>query len=259
MREHDHQHRSAYAAAARPGRDQRGATLIEVMIGMVLVGILLIGMNSLWVFVMGEVDADTVRQQAIFRINGEMERLNAGFSNQTVAPTLIAGRTGTATVTNYASALPARIGSFLMNTVTGTRLIYADAGGALPAAAFTTDAATFTADIDGADPDGAENINDVYRLIYRYDNGTSGLDGDDRNIVWLDKDRSIVAQISWELLTVNSAANTASACYPSGATTPCRLLTLYLDYPFRYTDADPLVDMGPVETITLQTIVGARP
>lgn len=237
-------------------RRQSGATLIEVLIGMVLVSILLIGMNGLWVAAARQVDDSVLRQQAVMRLNGEMERLSAAYIN--------AATISTASPTDYAANPPPQVGSYINATgaANGARLIFAAAGTALHANAFTNDATVFQESVDGtapADADSGVDFNDVYRRVYYDDNGTVALVGDDRNLVWLDKDRRIVGQLSWELLSIVDSGGTARPCYPSGTTTPCRLLTVYLDYPFRFSDATPRGDMGPVETITLQTIVGARP
>lgn len=237
-------------------RRQSGATLIEVLIGMVLVSILMIGMNGLWTAATRQVDDAVLRQQAIMRLNGEMERLSAAYNN--------AATVTTASPTDYATNPPPQVGSYLnaVGAAAGVRLIYAAAGTALHANAFTGDATVFQESVDGtlaADADSGVKINNVYRRIYYDDNGTVGTAADDRNLVWLDKDRRIVGQLSWELLTISRAGGATTPCYPSGVTTPCRLLTAYLDYPFRFSAATPRGDMGPVETVTLQTIVGARP
>jgi type II secretory pathway pseudopilin PulG len=237
-------------------RRQSGATLIEVLIGMVLVSILLIGMNGLWVAAARQVDDSVLRQQAIMRLNGEMERLSAAYNSAATFSTI--------SPTDYATNPPAQVGSYLnaVGAAAGARLIYAGIGTALHTNAFTNDATVFQESVDGTvvtDADSGAKINDIYRRIYYDDNSTIALTDDDRNLVWLDKDRRIVGQLSWELLSIIGGGGTAMPCYPSGTTTPCRLLTVYLDYPFRFSAATPRGDMGPVETVTLQTIVGARP
>ncbi|HRJ60202.1 MAG TPA: prepilin-type N-terminal cleavage/methylation domain-containing protein [Azospirillaceae bacterium] len=243
-------------ASSSRRRRQSGATLIEVLIGVVLVSILLIGMNGLWTAGARQLDDAVLRQQAIMRLNGEMERLSAAYIKSATI--------STAAPTDYATNPPPQSGSYLSSTgaAGGVRLIYAAAGTALHANAFTNDATVFQESVDGtlaADADSGAKINNVYRRIYYDDNGTVGTADDDRNLVWLDKDRRIVGQLSWELLSILDSSGIARPCYPSGTTTPCRLLTVYLDYPFRFSEAAPRGDMGPVETITLQTIVGARP
>lgn len=221
---------------------QSGITLMEVMIGIVLVGILVLGMNGLWEAAARQLDEASLRQRAVFRLNGEMERLSALYifgAGPSVAPV---------PVNDYAtSAIPARVGSYIGTSVSTNRLIYANSGSLT-----TNNVTNFTKAID---TDG-QNAEEVYSLIYYLNAGNIGLPDDDRNLVWLDRERGVLAQLSWELSTLPKTATTANPC-KGGA---CQLLTLYLDYPFRYSSdtSDPRGDMGPVETITLQTIVGQR-
>jgi len=230
-------------------RRQSGLTLMEVMVGMVLVGILVIGMNALWEAAARQLDDVSLRQRAVFRLNGEMERLSALYVFGT-------GPTGPVAVTDYATAtIPARAGSYITAT-TGTRTIYAETqpgtvSAAVPMMAPSTDLANRVA-ADGSD------ANTVYGRIYYLDAGVPNTTADDRNLVWLDRENGVLAQISWE--TQDLPNTDPTGIRPCNAGT-CKLLTLYLDYPFRYASpaADPRGDMGPVETITLQTIVGQRP
>jgi len=107
-------------------------------------------------------------------------------------------------------------------------------------------------------------INDVYKLVYVYQVSS----GNFRNIVWLDPYTGIVGQLSWTLTDIVYKNGTGSGiptpCYSSSGSNSCKLLTLYLDYPFRANSETsppyaPLNSGKPLETITLQTIVGARP
>lgn len=224
---------------------QSGITLMEVMIGIVLVGILVLGMNGLWEAAARQLDEASLRQRAVFRLNGEMERLSALYifgSGPSVAPV---------PVTDYAtSAIPARIGSYIGASISTNRLIYASTN---TTPLVTTSTATFaqTVNTDG------QNAEAVYSGIYYLDAGSVGTPDDNRNLVWLDREHEVLAQLSWELSALPDTGASGNRKCSGGA---CQLLTLYLDYPFRYsTDTlDPRGDMGPVETITLQTIVGQR-
>ncbi|KAA0571164.1 prepilin-type N-terminal cleavage/methylation domain-containing protein [Azospirillum sp. Sh1] len=223
---------------------QSGITLMEVMVGIVLVGILVLGMNGLWEAAARQLDEASLRQRAVFRLNGEMERLSALYI-------FAAGPSNPVEVQDYAtSAIPARVGSYIGTSVSGKRLIYADN---TTTPAVTTSPTTFaqTVNTDG------QNANTVYSQIYYLDAGSVGTSTDDRNLVWLDRDHAVLAQLSWELSAFPDTGASGNRKCSGGA---CQLLTLYLDYPFRYsTDTvDPRGDMGPVETITLQTIVGQR-
>lgn len=223
---------------------QSGITLMEVMIGIVLVGVLVLGMNGLWEAAARQLDEASLRQRAVFRLNGEMERLSALyiFGGGSTVPKV--------SVIDYAtSAIPARIGSYIGTTVSSDRYIYSDGTGS-PVEKL---AATFAETID---TDG-HNAEAVYSRIYYLNAGSTGTPEDDRNLVWLDREHGVLAQLSWELNDLPNTATTGSKPCSGG---PCQLLTLYLDYPFRYSTEtlDPRGDMGPVETITLQTIVGQR-
>ncbi|MBF0382716.1 MAG: hypothetical protein HQL69_16970 [Magnetococcales bacterium] len=72
----------------------------------------------------------------------------------------------------------------------------------------------------------------------------------DINVVWLDRELDITAKMYWTLSSISSE------CYIDD----CSLLTLYLEYPFRFSDlSDPVGTMwDKTETITLQTITGRR-
>lgn len=236
----DHEH-----AAGR----QDGLTLIEVMVGMFLVGILLLGTSTLWVVVARQFDDLTLRQQAIFRADGEMSRLVDLYSDSNKTPS-------TTLVTDYATAAPSSFATYI--SAPASRRIH-NAGGTFQGyvLAFAS-AAQFRA------PENANgsNANDVYAPIYAFDAGVGGVTTDDRNLVWLDRGRNVVGQISWALLPIVGAdLVTPRNC----GVTDCNVLTLFLDYPYRFdVNTDPLASAlteiagSPVETITLQTIVGHR-
>ncbi|MBT4490192.1 MAG: prepilin-type N-terminal cleavage/methylation domain-containing protein, partial [Rhodospirillaceae bacterium] len=67
--------------AAKPTNRRRtredGFTLVEVLAATVITSILVLGLANLWTAVAGEVDGLTMRQKAIFVLNGQMERLTA--------------------------------------------------------------------------------------------------------------------------------------------------------------------------------------
>lgn len=231
--------------------NQSGMTIVEVMVGFVLVGILMVGMNAVWVAVARRVDDAVLRQQAVIRLNSEMERLSIAY---------ITGGVLNQPVTDYATAAPMTagygVGSYISTSPDGVvRRIYQTGQ---PGIAFTTDSGTTDTAFDAAITDAKENAEQVYNRILYFDNGTAATTTDDRNLVWIDKDRRVVGQLSWELLPVRDASG-PRPCHPSGTATPCNLLTVFLDYPFRFSAGNPRGAMGPVETITLQTIVGQRP
>lgn len=244
---------------------QSGMTMIEVMVSFVLVAILLIGMNALWVGVARMLDDATLRQAAIFRLNGEMERLAEAYRLGVLD---VAALTSTSDVyTDYYNAtgygtppVDQVSGSYL--DVTNQRIIYPRDSTIIfvknDLGSTTTDSSFLYLPLASDPP---SKVQAPYNLIYVY-SATAGAtpDDDDRNIVWLDRERNIVAQISWLLEDMPSTDPSVATDTPC-KTTSCKRLTLLLDYPFRFdASATPPFQptMGPIETITLQTIVGRR-
>lgn len=93
----------------------------------------------------------------------------------------------------------------------------------------------------------------IGRVSY-YDGG-NGIGADDRNLVWLDQGKNIVAAISWDVLTdINGGGFTDC----SGGI-PCSLLVLHIDFPYRFDAAGQnLQPMAPLDAISLQTIIGKK-
>lgn len=73
---------------------QRGFTLIEVMVGMVLASILVMGLTSLWGVITTQFIDLSLRQRAVFALNGEMERLAAIYSSNALPTVTAVGATG---------------------------------------------------------------------------------------------------------------------------------------------------------------------
>ena len=216
-----------------------GFTLIEVMVGFVLVATLLLAMNTLWFIVAREIDYLTLRQKAVFRLNGEMERLTEWYRGGS-ADTVPTGTT-TGNTSGYDTAPTWASGDYVSNP--STRNIYDR----------TTDGTrgmvTIEADANGLSLD---------EVFYFDSDSDATVGGNDRNFVLLDSDQNIAARLSWSL---TEAHTTCGALPGYGAPDPCFFLTLYLDFPFRFDTTDGTVDViegSPVETITLQTIVGGR-
>lgn len=253
--------------------NSHGFTLIEVMVGFLLAALLFVGMNQFWVVVAGQIDELTLRQKAIFRINAEMERLMeifrlASADDSDTLDRLPIAAAGSETSTGYDNP-PAdwSLGSYL--TAPADRFIYTDpddtgvriqVGGTAPAD-ITTNVATpadddyFLHELDRQSDSG--EVDRVYRLIFFFDNGNA-----DRNVVWLDRSRNIVGQISWSFFQIpETTTSGARPCHVVGSIDACYLVTMYLDFPLRFQNAtNPLEPMSgfPVNTITLQTILGAR-
>ena len=225
---------------------QRGITLIEIMVGVVLTAILVLGMSGLWANVNRNFLSLTLRQKAVFVLNGEMERLAAlyrftGFAGED------------ATTDGYASTPNERL--VFPSSLTAVNQVVTSVG------------SDFTCD-----------DNTCAGLVFFDANGVSA--NDDRNYVWLDQARDLTAQLSWRLreLTDTPLGNAgfpvanAVACSDGitegdgtlesvGSTSVCQELTVYIEFPFRYASAtEPGSDanIGKPETMSLITIVGRR-
>jgi len=256
---------------------QIGMTLVEVMVAMVLTAILLVGMNALWVEITREVDALVLRQKAIFRLNGEMERLVGWYVNvsgpgpdQIPSSVPVTNYNTTGAPTNrgdYIGATEAVPGANVMweneTATSGMRLIYPPKDPS--SAPWMGDNSVIGERFDDALGSGAEKLtygasgdhsfDTIYGRTFYWDAGTPAT-GDDRNIVWIDREKSIVAQVSWS----SAKSKSTYRCYDNAS--QCRHITLYLDYPFRYSsETSPKEEIPgfPINTITLQTIVSRRP
>lgn len=201
---------------------ESGFTLIEIMVGMMLTGLLVVSLSGLWYQVGDQFFRLTLRQKAVFVLHGHMERIAAMYRT---------GETMTAvTTTGYDAGFP--------DHPAGDHTV------------LSADGAGIVETVLGNFSEGE---------IYYFDQGVVGGSSDDRNVVWLDPGKKrVTAQLSWTLSNVTGDQN----CYEAGtATSFCQLLTLYLDYPFRFlvgSSAPMGIMWDQPKTLTLQTIVGRR-
>ncbi|CAK0755948.1 putative Prepilin-type N-terminal cleavage/methylation domain-containing protein [Gammaproteobacteria bacterium] len=201
-------------------------TMIEVMVGIVLTSILVLALSGTWAMVSDEFFKLTLKQKAAFVLNGEMERLVAAFRYKNPA------------------------GDWLKPELSSSSRYVYDSG---------------TIDIDN---------NDIKNIVVNTSMVASSFansqihfyteSGKDYNVVWLDRDRQITATLTWAMTESVGPTDNAD-CYwkdsgPKDVVTNlhCRLLVVYLKYPFRYqSDTSPIADvMGWTTEISLQTIVG---
>ncbi|MBF0332334.1 MAG: prepilin-type N-terminal cleavage/methylation domain-containing protein [Alphaproteobacteria bacterium] len=200
---------------------QRGTTLIEVLVAIVLMSILVLGVSALWAWVGNLMFDLTVRQKAVFALNGEMERLASlhRFTDFGTAVGFTESTDGYTAVLGGLTGLPT------------DRLVYGDdLTGVQPFGQdfVTTDSATFRANPG---------------KVYAYPAGTALTK---RNAIMLDEVRGLTARLSW------TESVTGPDCYPN----QCKVVVLYLEFPFRLVDADPFVAAGKTEALTLMTMVG---
>lgn len=257
-----------------PLRDrQSGFTLIEVMVSFALIMLLTLGLNSLWTLATVESDGLVYRQKAIFRLNGEIERLVAWWTTNDADPD-----SAKFSKVNYASAPTTNLGSFISSTPSNSypstgaprnRFIYNTSTAGVPVTVVDRNGASdFVKQILSSRSDNSD-LKTRYGTIFF--SGSNVADTAARNVVWLDHYRNIVAQISWDICRLPGTAistekdcdgnSTVVADRPCYSGKPCYLMTMYVDYPFRF-NIDALtyapIEGVPLETITAQTIVGTR-
>ena len=213
---------------------ERGFTLVDVMASAVVLSIFVIGLGAAWTVADRRANELVLRQKAIFAANAEMERLTALY-NLTAY-----GNTGGALTVAYESSLP----------FPTSRLTYGS-GGLSPYVDgpkdYTTTAATT---FKSGSP----------FLVWV---AAGGLGTTNRNYVWLDQARNVMARLSWTVSAVTPAQCTVGGdgcgCLDflgvlAGA---CQKLTLYLEYPYRLNAGAAAAD-GPTQTVSLSTIVGRQ-
>lgn len=221
--------------------DDQGFTLVEVIVAGAMLSVLVLCLIQTWA-VCNRLSFDLLlRQKAVFVLGGEMERLASLYNTTTFGALPPASSGGYPSLANIPNS--------------ATRSIYPTRS--LP---FVTSAsATFLTDD-----------------TYVWSSGSPGT----RNFVWLDRDRGVLARLSWIgcAVSASTVSNTAQACWTRAGKVPksppgtpfacynglvakaCQLLTLVLDYPYRLQDDTPVQDpQSPaLRTMTLNTIVGRR-
>ena len=208
---------------------QSGMTLIEIMITIVVLSILVLGISGLWANVTGDFLALTIRQKAIFVLNGEMARLSALFRFNDY--TFVENNSG-----NYTDSGPK------------VRDVFPESG----AGSTTVDEIVVTS----AQGSFSCGDNSCAGSVLHINNPLSG---GQRNYVWIDQARNIVGELSWRFRDDNTVIPVnANICFDR----PCRELTIYLRFPLRYkndTTTPQPPEFGRPETLSLITIVGQRP
>ena len=243
---------------------QLGFTLIEVLIGTVLIAILVLGLSGLWTTVNNQFLFLTIKQKAIFVLNGEMERLSAlyrftNFANNNFAFHQVTYNNAT-DGDDFAEA------SNPTQAAVSQRLVYSSNSNQQPdnfdKMAVTTDS-LFDCPINNEDNPATTQFNaDCAGRVLVDENSPST--SDDRNYVWIDQQRRITARLSWRIRDIslnNNFPNADQLCWDNGVGSKCQELTLYLHFPYRYLKAvepDGDAGFGRRETLVLKTFVGRR-
>ena len=213
----------------------------------------MIALGNTWVLVSREFLLLNLRQKAILALNGETERLVYYFAHNTEGgPAGIAGG-GTTIFTCAISGATLAIEGRVVTPNT-----YPQEGqvGSCPVNT----------------PDTSDHINSVVGFTKGqvFALGVSGSNvpathNRDHNLVWLDQKKRVVGSVFWETTNTVAAAATPADCRNGGAN-PCQELTVYMQYPFRFTATgtatgtlaiDPALSPN-IDTIFVKTIVGER-
>lgn len=231
-------HRLLRRIAARTphGHDDKGFTLVGTLAAGTILSVVALSLVKAWVVFDGLSFDLLLRQKAVLVLGGEMERLWAVYTRTSYA------------VNDYArNDYPAIAG--MANSATRYSYVSTtDTQGFL-----TSAAGTFTA---LATPDATVFL---------------GTGSPPLNWVWLDRQRNLVARLSWrscqfQLPDMHACFGVAAsgkknkqsgtpACYANGGN--CEMLTLILDYPYAFNGGAPQA-VGTTRTLTLTTVVGRR-
>ena len=251
--------------AAQHYSKQAGFTLVEVMIGTVLIAILVLGLSGLWTTVNNQFLLLTLKQKAIFVLNGEMERLTALYR-----------------ITNFAANGSAFHEVTYNDASDGDD--FSDGDAPSPGREFqrlvysglpqnfstlenivTTSGDQFNCPINTNAKTAQFNADCAGRVLVDENSNSTN---DDRNYVWLDQQRRITGRLSWRIRDIKDSLDTF---YPNvdrpcwdffdSNGSNCKELTLYLHFPYRYSTAqEPDTDagFGRRETLLLKTFVARR-
>lgn len=223
--------------SAGPAANQRGFSLMEVMVASTILSIMILGMSSFWFSAAQRASDVVLRQKAIFVLNAEVERLTALYTWTAFGAS---NPNGTQVSTGYTGA----------SGIPTSRLVYpANVGTLMPANTdnfITSTVATFQT--------GSEF------LVWLEANSPSTAN---RNYVWIDRGKNIVGRLSWvttDIVVSSCIAGTDCSCqqFNNNATAGgrCRALDVYLEYPYRYNPSGPAIAPAKLETVSLKTIVG---
>ena len=244
---------------------QFGFTLIEVLIGTVLIAILVLGLSGLWTTVNNQFLFLTLKQKAIFVLNGEMERLTALYRITNFAANGSAFHEVTYNNSvdgdDFADASKNPLEAVNKRLVFGSRPQNAASLGNI----ITVEGTQFDCPINTNLNTAQFNADCAGHILV--DENTN-VTNDNRNYVWIDQHRRITGRLSWRIRDIKASLD---AFYPNvdgpcwdffdSNGSNCKELTLYLHFPYRYSTAqEPDTDagFGRRETLLLKTFVARR-
>lgn len=210
-------------------QNQRGFTLIEVMFASMALGVLVVGLAAFY-RVQSVNAADLVlRQQAIYVLNAEAERITALYTYSNF------GSTGPELTTGYTetAALPA------------SRYIY------------PSDLSTWQSNGQNIMTSSAGSFSGKPFTVY-FASGT--LPALDRTYVWISEDRGIIGRLSWTAsdIVVGSCSDGGDCLcnnYSGVGGGYCQTVRIFLEYPYRLSGGNVVPPAKPL-TVSVATIVG---
>ncbi len=235
-----------------PRRREGGFTLIEAMTAGVVLSILTLGLMGVWTTAGANVDQLVTREKAIWQLNGQMERLAALYQ-----------------FTDFGDGGPdASSGYGYDAAFDDDRLIFGQSlldrlgGGLLGGLLGTEDDFGFVEEAGGFEAAAGHPVAIVGGL----------LPANDRNYVWIDRDRGIVGRFSWAaadlVIDACDADNQTGGAQPclcfdfagAGDGGRCQEITATLEFPLRWDSAadDAVAMLQATEVLSLRTIVGRR-
>lgn len=253
-----------------------GFTLIEVLVALGVLAVIVLGTSALATVVQDEFFKYTLRQKAVYTLHGTMQRLVAEYQSNNDG-WVAAG----ATADFYATNLPghAELG---VGQIPQARLIPSTTGENLGNGAALVPAVIPERGFSTTDPDEFGLFPWLFLVM---DLGAPGQTVEDRALVWLDRERRLVASVSFtldnpDLTGAGGTANPNPPDMPSSTLDPqgcgpaapgpelnrCGMLVVYVEFPFVMLDdngdgtEDNITPLfaGYTETYTVATIVGAH-
>lgn len=221
---------------ARPLRQARGMTLIEIIVAIVITSILVIGLSGMWVLVDEQFLRIAQRERALLVLNGQLERLSALYRYDDFI-----GEQGT-----HSDDVASIATSVELPATTVSRQIYR-ADPTNPGLAGLLITETANANVTKA------AFADETQILFM-DTVVAANDINELNVVWLDRALNFTAKFSWHLETLP----VANPCFD--VTGNCFLLVAKLEYPFRFIEnTDPAQAINnQSESLELRTVVGRR-
>jgi prepilin-type N-terminal cleavage/methylation domain-containing protein len=215
---------------------QRGYSLMEVMIASVILSIFVLGMSGFWYSAVGRAYDLVLRQKAVFVLNAEMERISALYVYTDFADCGFFCSDGPVSTTGYDG----------LSSIPSTRFVY------------PSDVSDYTNSGDFV----TGNVNTFQGSEFQVYLDSSFWSFNNRTYVWIDKSRNIVGRLSWTTSNVNAGSCSYSDCScqkfdnSSGNGEHCLLLSVYLEYPYKFSSTGNITAPASMQTLSLKTIVG---